>query len=295
MRRDPFAADVGILTEEEQSYIETRVVETYRAQLRARQLFNLLNIGDDGGEKLYRFYTETDPSEAMIDMHGVGASNDLPEKTANDIDLPVIHKEFFIPWRDLAASRNEGPSLLDDSIRTCTRKIAEAEDKLLITGQYTGWDALELEGFFTATGRTDNASAGVWPDNAYEDINTARGALQDSGFDDVEPVLVAPPALITSLDDLIANTGITYKQSFMSNGLLSDIIPSSNAYAADGNQDSAVLVVPGGGNFYAVEALPIMTRLFEDRMGNVHGTVREVVAPIIARPTAIAEINTITT
>jgi len=288
-------ADQGLLTAEELLYIEQKVVETFRFVLAARSIFPVINIGQSGGAQAYRFYTENDPSSAQISMTGKGQSDDHPTKTHHDVVVPVIHKEFFLNWRDIASSRRQGASVLDDSIRTATRMVAESEDRLLISGEYTGWAALGIEGLFGATGRTNNASAGGnWPVGSFADVNVARAALQASGYVGLEPVLIGPPALVKCLDGLIANTGITYRQALLGNKLLSGIVESSNAFAQDGGVDSVALVVPGQGNFYAVQDLPLMVRLWEDKTGNVYGTVRETITPIIARPAAIAEINTIT-
>ena len=294
MKKYPFAADQGLLTEEELVYIETKVLETFRYVLQARKIFPVVNIGQGGGAQLYRYYDEADPSEALIDMTGKGQGDDHPEKTAHDIDVPVIHKEFFLNWRDIASSRRIGPSVLDDSIRTATRKVAEAEDRLLISGECDTWAALGLEGLFTATGRTNNAASGNWPGAAVADINTARAALQASGFVGIEPVLIGPPAMIKCLDDLIANTAITYRQALLQNNLISAAMETSNAFASDCGVDSVVLVVPGEGNFWAVQDLPLEVHLWYDKVNNVYGTVRETIAPIVGRPESIAEINTIT-
>ena len=294
MRKNPFASDTGLLTAEELLYIEEKVVETFRFVLAARSIFPVINIGQGGGAQTYRLYTEQDPSGAQISMTGKGQSDDHPEKTASDILVPVIHKEFFLNWRDIASSRRQGPSVLDDSIRTATRMVAESEDRLLISGEYTGWAALGIEGLFGATGRTNTASSGNWPVNAVADVNIARAALQASGFVGLEPVLIGPPALVKCLDGLIANTGITYRQALLGNNLLSGIIESSNAFAQDGGVDSVILVIPGQGNFYAVQDLPLEVHLWNDKSQNVYGTVRETITPVIARAAAIAEINTIT-
>ena len=293
MKMNPFGADAGLLTQEEMYYLENKVLETFRYELQARRIFPVVNIGKNGGVYNYRYYDESDPGEAAIDVTGKAQVDDHPEKAPHDILMPVIHKEFFLNWRDIAASRLQGPSILEDSIRTATRKVAEAEDRLLISGECTTWAAQGLEGLFTATGRTNTASAGNWPANAVGDVNVARSALQASGFVGIEPILIGPPALVKCLDGLIANTAVTYRQALLGNNLLSGIIESSNAYAADCGVDSVVLVVPGEGNFWAVQDLPIMTRLWEDKVGNVHGTVRETIAPVVGRAASIAEINTI--
>lgn len=295
MKLHPFARDVGILTEEELEYIDEQIVETYRTQLKARNIFPVRTVGEGmGGEQYYKYYDEQDPGEAAIDMTGKAGSYDHPEKTLNTVTMPVIHKESFLNWREYASSRKQGTSLLDDCIRTATRKVAEAEDKLLISGEYTGWDALGIEGLFTATGRTNNAASGNWPANVEADINTARAALDAAGFEDRTPIMVGPPAVINGLDEMIANTATTYKQALMDNGLIADFIKTSNAYAADGGVDSVVLVVPGTDSFYAVQDLPLEYHLWYDKVQNIYLTVRETIAPVITRPEAIAEINTIT-
>lgn len=294
MKKNPFAMDQGLLTEEEMLYVEEKVLETFRYNLVGRNLYEVVNIGQGGGAQVYRWYDEEDPSAAQISMTGKAQTDDHPEKTAHDIDVPVIHKEFFLNWRDIASSRRVGPSVVDDSVRTATWRVRDAEDMLLISGEHTGWAALGLEGFFSATGRTNNAATGNWPANAVADINTARAALQASGFVGIEPVLLGPPALIKCLDGLIANTAVTYRQALLDNNLISDAIESPNAVAADGGVDSVVLVVPGNGNFIAVQDLPLEVHLWYDKSQNVYGTVRETIAPVIKRPEAIAEINSIT-
>src|SRR4030042_166175 len=109
MRRNPFAKDQGILTEEEILYVENKVVETFRFQLVARNIFPIVQSEDS---KFYRFYNEADPSEAVVDMDGKAQSDDFPVKTAHDIKRPVIHKEFLLNWRDIENSRRMGPRLL---------------------------------------------------------------------------------------------------------------------------------------------------------------------------------------
>lgn len=291
MRTNPFAKDVGILTEEEILYIENEVVSQVRYQLQARRIFQVRPIPD---AKFGRFYNESDPSEAGIDMDGKAQSDDFPDKTAHDIKLPVIHKEFLLNWRDVNISRNQGPSILDDSIRVATRMVAEAEDRLLISGECTTWGALGIEGLFTSTGRFSQAASGAWPAAAVHDVNDARSHLQGHGFVGIQPVMIAPPALVKCLDGAIANTGLTWRQFLLSNDLVSSIIETPNAYAADCGQDSALFVIPGEGNFWAWQGLPLETKIWYDKSGNVHGTIRETITPAVGRPEAIAEINTIT-
>jgi len=294
MKTNPFASDQGLLTEEELLYVETQIVEAIYYETKARDLFPVKTIGQGGGVQIYRYYDEELPSEASITMTGKAQTDDHPELTHHDVKIPVISKEFFLNWRDIASSRRMGESLVNASVRTCTRRIAEAEDRLLISGEYTGWAAQGVEGLFGATGRTNTASVGAWPANAITDINAARAAFDTAGFPDVAPVMVGPPAVIRTLDAFIANTAVTYKQAFLDSGLVSEYIATPNAFAQDGGVDSVVLVMPGEANFKAIQDLPIEVNIWYDKAKNVYGTVRETIAPVISRAESIAEVNTIT-
>lgn len=290
MRTDPFAQD-SIVSEEEILYVRNKVVITFQEQLIARKVFSIENVPD---KLFYRFYDEEDPSEAVISHTGKPQSDDHPDLEAHDIKFPVIHKEALLNWRETAISQQSGGTkLLDRTIRSLTRMVAEAEDRLLISGECTTWLALGIEGLFTATGRSAAAQSGNWPANAIADINTGRAALQALGFVAIEPVLIGPPALVKCLDAQMANTTSTYRQFLLDNNLVSDIMESANAYAADCGTDSVVLVVPGEDNFWAAQGVPLTTRMWEDKTGNVYLTVRETIVPVIGRPTSIYEITDI--
>lgn len=291
MRTNPFAQDI-ILTEEEIVHVRQKVVKSFMEQLVARDIFPIERSPD---ALFYKWYEEEDVSEALITHSGKGQSDDFPDLTANDIMWPVIHKESLLNWRDVRISAQTGNSkLLDRTINSLTRAVARAEDRLLISGECTTWPAWGIEGLFTATGRGAAPASGNWPANAIADINTGRSALEAAGYVGIEPILVGPPAMIKCLDGQMANTTSTYKQFLFDNNLVSDVKESANAYAADCGQDSVVLVIPGEDNFWAAEGVPLETRIWEDKVGNLYLTVRETIVPVIGRANSIYEINTIT-
>src|SRR5512136_2032774 len=99
--------DTAQLTDEELIYIDNRVVEAVRPLLVGRKLFPVYTL-PHAGFITVRGYKRTDMSQARISLYGQGKSRDRTEKTAFDITVPVIHKEFSINWRDLEASRSNG-------------------------------------------------------------------------------------------------------------------------------------------------------------------------------------------
>ncbi len=74
----------------------------------------------------------------------------------------MIHKEYKLLFRDIAASRRSGMPIDVTEPQNAAVQVAEEEDKLLITGEYTGWRALGIEGLATATGRNTEGSDGAW-------------------------------------------------------------------------------------------------------------------------------------
>jgi len=88
---------------------------------------------------------------------------------------------------------------------------------------------------------TDN-----WPMNAVGDINNGRATLQANGFLGVEPLLVGSTEVIRTLDALIANTDVTYRQLLLQNNLLSGIYEVSPE--EDNGTPHAILMVDAGIN-----------------------------------------------
>ena len=91
-----------------------------------------------------------------------------------------------------------------------------------------------------------------WPENAIASINIGRATLQARGFVGMEPMLVGTTQIVRTLDSLIGNTGITYRQALMENGLLSRI------HELEGNESRAMLIVDAEIN----ARIPVINREF---------------------------------
>jgi len=283
--------DTGRLTSEEILYIDNRVVETVKPLLVARRLFPVFTL-PNAGIITVRGYKRTNMSAARISLHGQGGIKDRTEKTSFDITVPVIEKEFEIMWRELEASRESGmPIDLQDG-ENAARKVAEDEDKLLITGEYTGWRALGVEGLSTATGRNTKASAGAWPANSLTDLSAAIGELETDGhYGPYAAVLRSSWA--AKLRALVSNTATKWID------VVRDLFPAGiyvtdNLHTSAGLTTSALVVEPSQENFEMVVGRDLEVRKREDVRGNLECVAREVIAPRIKRPTSICEITGLT-
>ena len=279
-----------MLTQFQVQYVEDKIVEAMGELMVGRKLFAPRTI--DVGKKVYTYYNEVDMSPAVISMGGNTQAGDVTMYDDNDVRVPAISKDFFIQWRDIQASK-ESPRLLDRYALNAAKQVAEEEDKLMITGEYTGWGAYNIEGLATKTGRLP-VVGGAWPTNVQANINTGRAALEAAGFYN-EPILVATPTVAKYLDTFVGTTAITYRQAFLQeNGILSGIMETTSLFTAAGLQTNALLVVPDPAYLYYVEGQPPLTTWWYDKDGNAHGKVREVITPVIAHAGCIAEITGIT-
>lgn len=282
--------DTAQLTDEELIYVQDRAVETVRPMLVGRKLFPVFNVPP--GCITVRGYRRTDMGQARISLYGQGKNKDRSIKTAFDVTVPVIHKEFTINWRDLEQTRYQGVPLDTQEIENAARQVAEEEDKLLLSGEYTGWRALGIEGLATATSRNTEASAGAWPANALTDCSDAIAELETDGHQGPY-ALVLRSDWAAKLRGLVSNTAVMYKQ-VIAPLFEAGIFVSDNLYSSAGGVDNALVVEPSQENFELVVGRDLSVFTKQDEDMNLQGKVHEVVAPRIKRPTSICEITGLT-
>ena len=269
----------------------TCFVETVRPLLVARRLFPVFKL-PHAGFKTVRGYKETDMGQATIDMDGQAQVRDRVELAPFDVKVPVIHKEFKLFWRDIIASRHGGMPIETRSAENAARQVAEEEDKLLLSGEYSGWRALGIEGLATATSRNTKASAGAWPANSITDVSAAIAELESVGHKGPF-ALALRSTWLGKLRALISNTGIFYLEK-IAELVKAGIYVTDNLYSSGGLTTNALVVEPGQENFEMVVGQDLTTFMQQDEDMNINGKVYEVVAPRINRPTSICEITGLT-
>lgn len=282
----------GTLTDEEIEWLDTKVVETVRPILIGRSLFPAVPMGH-AGYRISKYYTQAGMSAALLDMDGQQESKDRAPLTLRQVDVPVIHKETDIFWRDVIMARESGRPLDASQAKEAARKCAEEENELLLSGETTLKPRLGIEGLSTATGRNTTAG-GDWSANFLTYVTAAIVLMEEDGF--YGPYkLILPPVFRQQLRTRETNVD---KWNFQLVGELiggvENILVSPNIYAADGVADSAFLTQPGEDNYDMVVGEDMHTISHVERNKNIWLQVREVVAPRIKRPTSICEITALT-
>jgi len=290
MRRVGLAT--GALTDDEVNYIETQIVKTIRPMLIGRQVFGTVPLAHAGFRK-YTFYNENDMGQASIDMMGEADNFDRVDLDEDSVNIPIIHKEYKLHWRDVLMRRNAGQDLNTQHAENAARQVAEEEDKLLLSGEYTGWPALGIVGLATHATRQTTAG-GDWSQSSTTYVATAKQLLRAAGF--YGPYrLIMRSAWYAQLENLITTTEKWWFQAVGELiGGVENILVSDSLYTAAGGVNNALLVDIQPGNFDLVVGADVTNHLAQETNMNYYGKVWEAVVPVIKRPLAICEITGLT-
>lgn len=136
------------------------------------------------GHTRLEWETISDMDPAIITMSGLSESqNDRQIYDLSGMPIPIIHKDFNINIRTLAASRNKGLPLDTTQAAVASRKVSETIETMIFNGATVLGANNPIYGLRTAPFRNTGALAESW--------------LTASGEDIVADVL----AMMTALDD----------------------------------------------------------------------------------------------
>ena len=295
MRRMPNIGIDELVTRYELEYTQREVVKILGAQLVGKRLFaNGINGGGwDGGpgKKKYDYYVEVDQDEALISMEGTTQANTKSMRDLQTVKVPAVTQSGTIQWRDWETAKSEGFDLLSFDAIAAARKIAEAEDMMMITGEHTGFECYGVEGLATATG-INSVAGGAWPANTLANVLAAAAALQADGFHDL-PILVAGPVLIKCIkNEKNAASDFSMLRYLLNNDIIAGVMETSHLRTAAGVEDTTALLVDPDPNYlYYVEGQAPKLTVKLDKHDDLFWMLRETIAPVIARPECICEIT----
>jgi uncharacterized linocin/CFP29 family protein len=153
--------------------------------LRARGL--QYTIPNGMGTTVFQTETMSDINDATISMDGLRqGANDRPVFDLTNLPLPIIHKDFSISARQLAASRNGGSPFDTSMAELASRKVAEMIEKLAIGSLATyNFGGGIIYGLTNRLGRltqvlTSPASTGWVPKTLVTEVLEMMKTSQDS-------------------------------------------------------------------------------------------------------------------
>jgi hypothetical protein len=92
------------------------------------------NLGNAMGTTVLEYHDVSDAMQAEMTMDGISkGKNDRPDFNYHYLPIPIIHVDYEINTRELAASRNLGNPLDTIDAETAARKIQEQLEQMLFT------------------------------------------------------------------------------------------------------------------------------------------------------------------
>ena len=165
----------AVLRKDEWEQLDAAVVEIARERLNA--VGDLVSrgltyeVGNGMGTTIVQHETVSEMTKAQITMDGVTrGENDRVTFSLVSTPLPVIHHDFQISARVLAASRQSGSPLDTTQVEEATRQVAETTEEMLLNGVSDGdskvlgfgSSAATIFGYTDRTGRNTVSLGAEW-------------------------------------------------------------------------------------------------------------------------------------
>lgn len=155
------------LRRDEWKHFDDAVVEVSRAQLvgvadvvAAGLTYSLPNAL---GKTILEWEKVSDMSPAQYSMSGVSeGQNDRIDFGNDNMPIPIVHKDFQLNIRALAASRERGESLDVTQVNYATRKVVEALEATLFKGATVLGASKPLYGYTTQPKRNTGSVTASW-------------------------------------------------------------------------------------------------------------------------------------
>jgi hypothetical protein len=105
------------------------------------------NLGNAMGTTVLEWHTVAGSMEAVVTMDGITRGrNDRPEYNYNYLPIPIIHVDYELNARELAASRSLGNPLDTTDAQFATREILETLEEMLFTNTTFGFGETDSRG-----------------------------------------------------------------------------------------------------------------------------------------------------
>ncbi len=267
------------LSGEQWEILEQAVVETAKRALVGRRFLPLYGPLGPGAQTVPLDQFEG-TFRGVVDMTGEAECGTVKTARIRHLPLPILHKDFALHWRTLAASR-EGLPLDVSAAQAAAAFAARAEDHLIFHGE----ESLEIEGLLNAEGR-GMLPIGDWSQvgSAFNDVTAAIQHLVEEGF--YGPyALIVPPVLYARMHGVHERTGVLEIRN------VEELTTAGVFRSSEIPDDRALLVSTGPQNLdLAVAQDMTVAYLGPEKMNHLF-RVFEILVPRIKRPQAIVTLE----
>lgn len=269
------------------------IVMTARKQNIARTLMPARLVSGGLGTMQYSFDTSTEVSDALLSWAITDNSEDVVGRSREHMPIPVLHKEWRIGRRDMAAAANGNYDLNMRTVNSAAYRVANLENQIVIDG-YSEDDGATyaVKGLYQSAGNDvsdtlDFATSG----NALKAVKAAVNVFNENDiFSNLNMIL--NPVQYTDLATSIFGTAKEGSLEMpMVEKLLGGNIIKTN-WVAEG---TGMIVAQPTGGFYEMIVPQDITYESEilQKSKDLWGRVYEAVLPVVYEPNAICTLSSI--
>jgi uncharacterized linocin/CFP29 family protein len=157
----------ALLRRDEWIYFDNVVLEVARSRMVISQLLagrgQTINLPNPLGHTRFEWEKVGDMEGAEISMSGISRSqNDGLDFSLEGMPIPIVHKDFNLNIRHLAASRNRGTPIDTMQLTVATRKVAETIERMIFNGATVLGANNVIYGLTTAPHRNTGSVTATW-------------------------------------------------------------------------------------------------------------------------------------
>jgi uncharacterized linocin/CFP29 family protein len=195
--------DQAPLSAQQWQALDATVTETARRELVGRRFIPVYGPLGAGVQAVPddRF---AGADEGAVDLLGNAENASVRLSVRRYLPIPIIYKDFVIPWRDLEQAQQSGTPLDTAAAAAAASGLARAEDNLIVNGN----EALGLPGLRTVEGN-QRLELGDWTEagDAFNAAVRAMEALVRAGFY-TSYTLLTGPVLYSYLNRMFDTSGV---------------------------------------------------------------------------------------
>lgn len=136
------------------------------------------NLGNAMGTTVLEYEDISEAMEAHFTMDGVTrGKGDRPEFTSKYLPIPILHVDYEINSRVLAASRNRGQALDTISVELAARRINEQLEDMLFTNTSYAWGNGTIYSYVNTPHRNQISLSVDWDASAKTSAHIVREVL----------------------------------------------------------------------------------------------------------------------
>ena len=270
--------------------IKDAIVFTARKQAVARKIINTRNISGGIGVQQWTYDTANEVSDALLTYQFTDTAEDWIELTRTDVPIPLLHKEYRISRRDLAAAARGGFGISTATVSSAAYKVMNLENQLILNGFAADGTNYDIKGLYQSAGNS-TAGSDFGTGNPLESVAAAIDKMQADNI--TGPYnLILNPTQYMELATSILGSGAGEREIAM----VKEILEGGNIYSTSFQPaGTGMLLADASAGFFEMIVAQDMTTETEvlQKSKDLWGRVYECVIPVVYDANAICKLTTI--